>query len=95
MGATESSLASDSMLASTESIAEQFATENQRDVSRPIANGVNKVPPTNLDIGEPSLREQRRSTKRSVIDPLTKIATEPIVLPDVPSCPYCHAKRFH
>ncbi|XP_027103995.1 uncharacterized protein [Coffea arabica] len=81
MDATESSLGSDSLLASTESTTEQFLAENERDVSRSIGNGANEVLATNLDTGEPSLHRQRRSRKRFVTDPLTRIATEPTVLP--------------
>ncbi|XP_027102620.2 uncharacterized protein [Coffea arabica] len=74
---------------------EQFPTENEQNVCASIADGANEIPSTNLDAGEPPLRRQRRSRKRAMTDPLTTIATEPAVLPDVPSCPYCHAKRFH
>ena len=69
--------------------------ENKQNVCASIADGANEIPSTNLDAGEPPLRRQRRSRKRAMTDPLTTIATEPAVLPDVPSCPYCHAKRFH
>ncbi|XP_071928922.1 uncharacterized protein [Coffea arabica] len=75
--------------------AEQFPTENEENVCASIADGANEVSSTNLDVGEPSLRRQRRSRKPAITDPLATIATEPAVLPDVPSCPYCHAKRFH
>ncbi|XP_071907122.1 uncharacterized protein [Coffea arabica] len=71
------------------------SNENEQNVCASIADGANEIPSTNLDAGESSLCRQRRSRKRAVTDPLTTIATEPAVLPDVPSCPYCHAKRFH
>ncbi|XP_071936965.1 uncharacterized protein [Coffea arabica] len=95
MGVIESSLGSGSILPFAENNAEHLQAENEENVCASIADGANEVSSTNLDVGEPSLRRQRRSRKPAITDPLATIATEPAVLPDVPSCPYCHAKRFH
>ncbi|XP_027151874.1 uncharacterized protein LOC113751927 [Coffea eugenioides] len=95
MSAGESSLGSNPVLPSTQNNAEQFPKENEQNVSSSIADSANEVSSTNIGIGQSPLRRKRRSVRRSVTDPLATIATEPTVLPDVPNCPYCHAKRFH